>query len=87
MIFMVLLTIMKYVEITNFRDKSQEYSFVLDGNNTQISALKADLQTLTFQEVKEEILEDGKYRLTFRCPPDRIKNILNNIDEQQIEIK
>lgn len=81
MAIMIALTMLRYYEIQSFKNKSREYSIVLDKKSSQVSSIKSFLQDLTFQEVKDEEF-DGKYRFIIKCPPDRFKNIMNKINEE-----
>lgn len=79
MVLMTMLTVLRFFEIENFKKNSKEYAIVLD-DNYDISGVKSYLQDFTFQEVLEEELDGGRYRLVIKCPPDRFKNILNKIN-------
>ncbi len=81
MFFLMLLTLWRYAEIRDFESKSKEHSFVVEGEFINVSAMKADLRNLTRQPVEEEIVTDGQYKLTFRCPPEKIGSVLSMLDK------
>jgi hypothetical protein len=43
--------------------------------------MKADLMNRTHQPVDEELLKDGHYKLTFRCPPEKIGFVFSMLDK------
>lgn len=73
MLFLGALTFVKYQEIKNFKERSQEYSFVISANPEKISSLKNDLANFTYQNVIEEEIADNNYKITIRCPPDKMR--------------
>jgi hypothetical protein len=77
----MLFTLLRYAEIRNFESKSKEYSFVVEGEFADVSAMKADLRNRTRQPVDEELITDGKYKLTFRCPPEKIGFVFSMFDK------
>ncbi len=81
MLCLMLLTLLRYVEIRNFESKSKEYSFVVEGKFADVSAMKADLSNRTRQPVDEELITDGQYKLTFRCPPEKIGFVFSMLDK------
>lgn len=88
MILLATLTFVKYNNIKIFKEESQEYSFVLSIDSNKLNSIKADLQNMTYQIVENEPTADGRYKLTFRCPPDRIKffkEYLKQFNNNEIE--
>jgi len=81
MLALMLITLLKYADIRDFKSKSKEYSFVVEGKFVDVSAMKADLMNRTHQPVDEEIVTDGQYKLTFRCPPEKIGFVFSMLDK------
>jgi hypothetical protein len=86
MFSLMLITLLKYSEIRDseirdFKSNSKEHSFVVEGKFVDISAMKADLMNRTHQPVDEELVTDGQYKLTFRCPPEKIGLVFSMLDK------
>lgn len=73
MLFLGVLTFVKYQEIKNFKERSQEFTFVISANPDKISSLKNDLANFTYQNVIEEEISNNNYKITIRCPPDKMR--------------
>lgn len=72
MIVLGSMTIFRYSEIKRFRDQSREYSFVIRGDVSEIALIGENLRNFTYQPVDNQLVEEGTYKFTFRCPPDKI---------------
>jgi hypothetical protein len=72
MCFLTLATVYRYAIVRDFISDSREYSFVVEADGDKLPRIKADLRGVTFQDVEEERIEDGLYRITLRCPPDKV---------------
>ena len=81
MFCLMLITLLKYADIRDFKSKSKEYSFVIEGKFVDVSAMKADLINRTHQPVDEEFVTEGQYKLTFRCPPEKIGSFFSMLDK------
>jgi hypothetical protein len=81
MFFLMMLTLWRYSEIKDFELESKKHSLVVEGEFVNISAMKADLQNLTHQPVDEELVTDGQYNWTFRCPPEKIGFVFSLFDK------
>jgi hypothetical protein len=81
MFSLMLITLLKYSEIRDFKSNSKEHSFMVEGKFVDISAMKADLMNRTHQPVDEELVKDGQYKLTFRCPPEKIGFVFSMLDK------
>lgn len=77
MIFLSVLTIAKYREIYRIKSNSKEFTFVIEGDEKEILSLKSNIQGITYQPVDGEKIEEGKYKLKIRCPPDKINYVWN----------
>lgn len=77
MLIMAFLTVARYRYISEFRAKSQEFSIVVVGDESDISAIRADLRNMTFQSVEQEDMGDGRYRLRIKCPPENADGIFS----------
>lgn len=75
------LTFLKYKEIKTFHEQSKDYTFIVSANQSKISSIKENLQNYTYQTVYEEKLEEGNYKITVKCPPDKIKFINKIVDK------
>lgn len=78
------LTIIRYRQISEFRSKSIEFSFVVSGDESDISAARSDLTNMTFQSVEQEDIGGGKYRLWVRCPPDSVGSVSSFLHGKKI---
>ncbi len=85
MIFLSVLTVAKYRKIYYIKSNSKEFTFVIEGDEKKISNLKLNIQEITYQQVDEEKIEEGKYRLRIKCPPDRINYIWSLLSKIQGE--
>jgi hypothetical protein len=81
MILLMSITIWRYAEIIDFEARSKEHSFVVSGDLADVSAMKADLQNITRQPVEDEFMTDGSYRLTFRCPPEKVGSVWSRLEK------
>ena len=77
MLVMAFLTVARYRYISEFRAKSQEFSIVVVGEESDVSAIRADLRNMTFQSVEQEDMGDGRYRLKVRCPPESVDSVFS----------
>lgn len=75
MFFLSTLTVAKYAHICYIKSKSKDFAFVVEANREQIYNLKLNIQEITYQHVDEEEIEEGKYRLRIKCPPERMNHI------------
>ena len=82
MCFLTVLTAFRYGSVRRFVEQSREYSFVVDADASSLERMKADLRGATFQGVEGEAMEDGRYRLTVRCPPDKVGFIWSLINRK-----
>lgn len=85
---LTLATVYRYGVVRNFISDSREYTFVVEADGDRVPRIKADLQGATFQRVEGEQLEDGLYKITLRCPPDKVGimwSILNKMTDRRAE--
>ena len=75
MCLLTLLSIYRYGAIKQFLEDSQEYTFVVKANSNLVDEMKSNLEDVTFQEVKQEKMDEETYKLTIKCPPDKIGRI------------
>lgn len=88
MCLLTLATVYRYGAVRRFIDESREYTFVLAADEGSISRIKADLRGATFQRVDEESVEDGVYRITVRCPPDKLGRmwlLLGRMSDEEVQ--
>lgn len=81
-------TAVRYASVRRFVDSSREYSFVVEVDEASIDRMKSGLREATFQGVDGEALEDGLYRITVRCPPDKVGavwSLINRMSERRFE--
>lgn len=84
MCLLTVLTVAKYRSIVAFKNESEEFTFVVSVDKSEISDVKNRIQNYTFQAVDDEMIGDGLYKLTVRCPPDKIgfiKNMMSRFSE------
>lgn len=67
----------RYGEIKNFLRESREYTFVVKGDECEVGQMMSHLEDATFQRVDQERVAEGTYRLTVKCPPDKVNRISN----------
>lgn len=72
MFLLTALTVAKYRSIVVFKNDSREFTFVVSADKSAMSGVKSKLENYTYQPVEDEMVEEGLYRLTVRCPPDKI---------------
>lgn len=72
---LTLATVYRYCVVRDFINDSREYSFVVEADGDSVPRIKADLRGATFQSVEEEMIEDGLYKITVRCPPDKVGSV------------
>ena len=77
MAFLTLATSIRLYQIDKFKRKSENFAVVV--SQQDFLKVKSELENITYQPVDGEELEDGSYRLTFRCPPEKIQNLLSLI--------
>lgn len=85
MVILSVLTIAKYREISYVKSNSKEFTFIIEGDEKKISNLKLDIQEITYQHVDKEKIEEGKYRLRIKCPPERMNYIWSLLSKIQGE--
>lgn len=85
MIFLASLTAIKYKHIRDFKNNSVEYTFMVEGDKSDISSVKSRIQSLTYQSVDDEMIEEGLYRLTVRCPPDNLSSISSLLSGRRLK--
>lgn len=82
--FIVIMTVLmtatsvRFYQIDRFKKSSEKFSVVV--SEESFKKVKSGLEDITFQPVEEELLDDGSYRLTFRCPPEKLQNLWRLID-------
>lgn len=72
---LTLATVYRYGVVRDFIRESREYTFVVKADGHDVSRIKSSLEGATFQRVEGEMVEDGVYRITVRCPPDKVGNV------------
>lgn len=75
MLFLTSLTIFRYKEIRDFRNKSKEFTFVVSGDDLSLTTATEQLHQFTYQNVEKEALDNGLYRIKIKCPPDKVGGI------------
>jgi len=75
MCLITLVTAYRYGLVRDFVRCSREYSFVVEADGDTLSRMKSDLEDATFQRVEETMIEDGVYRITVKCPPDKVGSL------------
>lgn len=72
MCLLTVATVHRYRSVRHFIDQSREYVFVVEADGNQVPRIKSDLEGATFQRVDGELMEDGRYKFTVRCPPEKV---------------
>lgn len=75
MCLITLVTVYRYGAIKQFLQNSQEYTFVVKADENSVGKMKSELEVATFQEVTQEKMDEETYKLTIKCPPDKIGRI------------
>lgn len=81
-------TAARYASVRRFVDSSREYSFVVEADEASLERMKSGLRGATFQGVEGQAIEDGVYRITVRCPPDKVGavwHLINRMSERRAE--
>lgn len=88
MCVLTLATAYRYGSVRRFVEESREYSFVVEMDGADLGRVKSDLKGVTFQGVEGEAIDDGLYRITVRCPPDKVGlvwSLINRMSEKRAE--
>lgn len=72
---LTLATVYRYGTVREFIRDSREYTFVVEADSCEVSRIKSGLAGATFQPVEGEMVEDGVYRITVRCPPEKVGSV------------
>lgn len=86
MCVLTLMTAFRYVAIRRFVDGSERYSFVIEADKQTVVEMKRKLEGVTFQSVIDEMLDEGVYKITVKCPPEKVTSVwvlLSNILERR----
>jgi hypothetical protein len=75
MLVLTAATTYRYSSIESFRRGSADYSLVIKAEASDLPEIKSEIRGLTFQPVGDESVKDGFYRITFRCPPDKLGGV------------
>lgn len=80
MILIMAFTLGKYILIQDFKNRSSDHFFLVDKEN--IDSVEKALREITFQEIRKEKISENEYKITVKCPPDKVRSIkilINNI--------
>lgn len=72
MCFLTLATAYRYGAVKRFVRDSKEYTFFVEADRDRLKDMKSRLRGATFQSVGDEMVEDGLYRITVKCPPENL---------------
>jgi hypothetical protein len=75
MLALTAVTAYRYSSIESFRRGSADYSLIIRAEESEVPEIKSEIRGLTFQPVGDESVKDGFYRITFRCPPDKLGGV------------
>lgn len=82
MIFIMIATLVKYGLIQDFKRRSSDHLFLVETEN--IKSVEKALRDATFQEIIKEKIAEDKYKITVRCPPEKVGSIrilINNMSK------
>jgi len=88
MCLLTLATVYRYSVVREFVRDSREYSFIVEADDSSFTRMKSDLRGATFQRVQGEMVEDGVYRITVKCPPEKVGavwSLMNRISGGRVE--
>lgn len=79
MIAIMLATLARYGTIQDYRRRSSDYRLVVE--STDIESLERAIRGATFQEVDSERIDDDRYVIVVKCPPEKIGYIMGVIQK------
>lgn len=68
-------TAWRYVAIAESNRGTKVYNFLVETDSEGFSKIASKLEDSVCRNVKGEEVADGLYRLTVRCPPDKIDSV------------
>ena len=86
MCLLTVATAVGYSRIADLRRLGQEYNFVVRTDSEGISEIRANLADNDFCRVEELEISEGLYRITVRCPADKVGamwSVMNRIAEKR----
>lgn len=86
MCLLTVATVVGYSRIVDLRRLGQEYNFVVRTDSEGVSEIRAHLADNDFCRVEEVEISEGLYRITFRCPADKVGamwSVINRIVENR----
>ena len=72
-------TAWRYGSIVDSNKGTKVYSFLLETDRDGFSRIASGLEGSVCREVGGEEVSDGLYRLTVRCPPDKVSTVWDAI--------
>lgn len=79
MCLLTVATAWRYGSIVEANRGTKVYSFIVETDRDGFSRMASDLEESFCREVKGEEVSDGLYRLTIRCPPDKVSTVWDAI--------
>jgi hypothetical protein len=77
---MCLLTVATAAMYSEARRSGKEYNFVVRTDSEGVSKIRSHLADADFHRVEEAEIEDGLYRITVRCPSDKVGTMWSVMD-------
>lgn len=72
MCVLTMATAVSYTRIVHLRRAGREYNFVVRTDDEGVVKIRSDLAVADLHGVRQSQIEDGLYRITVRCPPEKI---------------
>jgi hypothetical protein len=88
MCLITLATVYRYSVVRGSIRDSREYTFLVETDDTSFIRMKSDLKHANFRRVRGEFVEEGVYRITVKCPPEKISaawSIMNRVSAGRSE--
>lgn len=75
MCILTVATVARYAQMAEIRRSGQEYNFLVRTDENGVMKIRSDLAEADLHKVQESEIEDGLYRITVRCPPDKARSM------------
>lgn len=75
MCILTVATVAKYAQLAEIKRAGQEYNFLVRTDEEGVMKIRSDLAAADLHGVDENEIEDGLYRITVRCPPDKARSM------------
>ena len=75
MCILTVATVARYSQLAETRKSGQEYNFLVRTDEDGVMKIRSDLAEADLHRVEDSEIEDGLYRITVRCPPEKARSM------------